>query len=384
MVDEARLRAFGGVIVRLQQRHDLTRDEARAAFNQIWRNEQPDLQQGAFIAALHSKGETRDEILGAADSHNDDWSRHVPGQVSAPEPHLGIVGVGMDTLKTVNVSSGAAIIAAACGIYIHKIGAPGMTGVSGSAETFALLGVDADVDHAVACQATAQCRLGFTSVVGRAAQASGIFRVLSQLRCGTSVHIAGPMGFHSGERHKIIGVPRPDLVPLVCGAMQALGYRRALVPCGGALEFPGRYMDEFSTVGPTIVAELHEDGRISEYELGPEEAGLVCGRYQDVAAAPSAHENVRAVARVLAGLDRGPLLDLLALNAAACLKLMGKVDRWDDGVARARAAVVEGGALEQLRALITAQNADPVSGLARLDAFIDGTPLGVPFGASVQ
>jgi anthranilate phosphoribosyltransferase len=375
MADEARLRAFGGLIVRLQQRQDLTRDEARAAFNQIWRNQQPDLQQGAFIAALHSKGETRDEILGVADSHNDDWSQHVPGQVSAPEPHLGLVGVGLDTLKTVNVSSGAAIIAAACGVYIHKIGAPGMTGVSGSAEAFAMLGVDADVDHAVACRASEQCRLGFTSVVGRAAQASGAFRVLSQLRCGTSVHLAGPMGFHSGERHKILGVPRPDLVPLVCGAMKELGYHRALVPCGGAAAVPGRYMDEFSTVGPTVVAELHADGGITEYELRPEDAGLDGGCYQDVAAARSAEENVRAVARVLAGLDRGPVLDLLALNAAACLKLMGKVDRWADGVARARAAVVEGAALQQLRTLIVAQNADPVSGLARLDAFIDGAPL---------
>ncbi len=374
MADEARLRAFGGLIIRLQQRQDLTRDETRAAFNEIWRNQQPDLQQGAFIAALHSKGETRDEILGVADSHNDDWSRHVPGQVGAPEPHLGIVGVGLDTLKTVNVSSGAAIIAAACGVFIHKIAAPGMTGVSGSAETFAMLGVDPDVEHATACRATEQSRLGFTSVVGRAAQATGVFRVASQMRCGTSLHLAGPMGFHSGERHKIIGVPRPELAPLICGAMQELGYRRALVPCGGATELPGRYMDEFSTLGTTVVAELHEDGRITQYEMRPEDAGLTPGRYQDVAAARTAEENVRAVARALAGLDRGPVLDLLALNAAACLKLMDKVDRWDDGVAQARSAVLEGAALEQLRSLIVAQNADPVSGLARLNALLDGAP----------
>src|SRR5438093_11887920 len=103
MHDEARLRAFGGLIVRLQHRQNLTRDEARSAYNEIWRNEQPELQQGAFIAALQSKGETLDEILGVADSHNDDWSQHVPGRVAAPEPHLGIVGVGMATLKTVNV-----------------------------------------------------------------------------------------------------------------------------------------------------------------------------------------------------------------------------------------------------------------------------------------
>jgi anthranilate phosphoribosyltransferase len=370
--DEAALRAFGGLIVRLQHRENLTRDEARRAYNQIWRDEQPELQQGAFIAALHAKGETLDEILGVADSHNDDWQAHLPERIAAAEPHMGIVGVGLDSLKTVNVSSGAAIIAAACGVYVHKIAAPGMTGVSGSAETFALLGVDPDVDHGVSCRATETCRLGFTSVVGRAAQAGGTFRVLSQLRCGTSVHIAGPMGFHSGERHKIIGVPNPALLPLVSEGMKQLGYRRALVPCGGSAEHPGRYMDEFSSIGPTLVAELHDDGQITEYELRPEDAGLAPGRYEDVAAGRTAAENVRAIALTLAEPKAGPVLDLLAINAAACLKLMGKVDRWADGVERARAAVLDGSAMEQLRSLIRAQNRDPQSGLDRLDACIKG------------
>ena len=372
MHDEASLRSFGGFIVRLQHRDNLTRDEARQAYNQIWRNEQPELQQGAFIAALQCKGETLDEILGVADSHNDDWQEHLPARISAPEPHLGIVGVGMDTLKTVNVSSGAAIIAAACGVYVHKIAAPGMTGVSGSAETFATLGVDPDVDHAVSCRATEACRLGFTSVVGRAAQSGGTFRVLSQLRCGTSVHIAGPMGFHSGERHKIIGVPRPDLVSLVVEGLKQLGYLRAFVPCGGSVEYPGRYMDEFSTIGPTSVAELHEDGRVTQFELRPEDAGITTGRYADIAAARTANQNIRVIARALADPAPGPVLDLLALNAAACLMLMGKVDRWDAGVERARAAVLDGSALAQLELLIRTQNRDPEAGLARLKACIDG------------
>jgi len=370
MHDEAALRSFGALIVRLQRRESLTREETRAAYSQIWRNSQPELQQGAFIAALQGKGETLDEILGVADSQNDDWSKNAPGRISAPEPHLGVVGVGMDTLKTVNVSSGAAIIAAACGLYVHKIAAPGMTGVSGSAETFAMLGVDPDVDHALSCKATEACRLGYTSVVGRAAQATGLFRVLSQLRCGTSVHIAGPMGFHSGERHKIIGVPRPELIPLVSEGMKQLGYRRAFVPCGGSNEYPDRYMDEFSNIGPTQVAELHEDGRVTRFELRPEDAGIAPGRYADVAAASTPEENVRILARTLAGQQQGAVLDLLALNAAACLKLMGKVDSWADGVARAREAVIDGRALEQLRSLIKTQNRDPIAGLAQLDSFI--------------
>lgn len=372
MMEEGKLRAFGGLIVRLQMKGDLSREETRDAYQQIWRGEQPELHQGAFIAALRAKGETLDEILGVTDSHNDEWSRHIHDQVRAEEPHLGIVGVGMDTLKTVNVSSGAAVIAAACGVTVHKVGAPGMTGVSGSADVFALLGLDPDVEVSAAYRAAEQTRLGFTSAVGRALHRTGIFRVLSQMRCGTTIHVGGPLGFHSGERHKIIGVPEPKMTRMVVEAMKQLGYHRALAPCGGSTEHAGRFMDELSTVGPSHVAELHDDGTITEYDVRPEDAGIPSARYEDIAAAPTREENVHLLGRVLAGRQGGAVADLLALNAAACLKLMGKVTTLGDGVAKAREALSSGAALEQLRAAIRAQNADPAAGLARLDAVLAG------------
>jgi anthranilate phosphoribosyltransferase len=370
MIDEGKLRAFGALIVRLQKREGLTRDETREAYGQIWRNEQPELQQGAFIAALRCKGESPDEILGVAESYNEMWRSYFPDVVKAPEPHLGIVGVGMDSLKTVNVSSGAAIVAAACGVYIHKIAAPGMTGISGSAETFAMMGMDPDVEPSVAFRSTERSRLGYTSVVGAAQHRTGNFRVLGQLRCGTSVHIGGPMGFHSGERHKIIGVPDPALCGMVCAGMKLLGYKRALVPCGGSREFPGRYLDELSNLGTTKIAELHEDGSISEYEITPEDAGLVAARYEDVAAAKTPEANVRIVARVIANQTHGPVADLIALNAASCLLIMGKVPDLRTGVSRAREAIGSGAALAQIRDAIRSQNPDPAAGLARLDALL--------------
>jgi anthranilate phosphoribosyltransferase len=180
------------------------------------------------------------------------------------------------------------------------------------------------------------------------------------------------MGFHSGERHKIIGVPHPSQVPVVAEAMKQLGYKRALVPCGGSDEHPDRFMDEFSTLGATHVAELHDDGRIEVYDVRPEDAGLTTGRYADVAPAKTTVENIRIVARVLAGADLPRVRDLLALNAAACMKLMGKASSLAEGAEKATAAVRSGAALEQLRALIRAQNRDPAAGLAQLDALIEG------------
>lgn len=372
MFDEDKLRAFGRLVVRLEQRGALSQEETREAFRQIWQNEQPELHQGAFIAALKTKGETRDELIGVAQSFHDEWTRHFPHEVHAPEPHLGFCGVGMDSLKTVNITSGAAVIAAACGVYVHKVGAPALTGVSGSADAFARWGVDADVPGDANVKVTERVRLGFTSLVGRAFARSGIARVVSQLRIGTSFHIAGPMAVHVGERHKIVGVPAPGLVNLCCEVMRGLGYARAMVVCGSAREHPGGYLDELSTLGATEIAELTEDGSIHEFRLTPDEAGLPVARYADIAAAATPEENARIVARVLAGKQAGPLLDILALNAAACLRLMGKVDELGDGVKRAREAVQEGRALAQLRALIEAQNADPKAGLATLDALIAG------------
>lgn len=372
MVDEGKLRAFGALIVRLQQGGHLTRAEAREAFRQIWRNEVTELSQGAFISALRCRGESLDEIIGVAESHNEEWNMHLAATLQAPEPVLGIVGVGMDSLKTVNVSSGAAVIAAACGVYVHKVGAPGMTGVSGSAQVFALLGVDADGSYEDALRAVRECRLGFTSVVGQAMHQTGIFRVLSQLRCGTTVHIAGPMGFHGGERHKIIGVPHPSQVRMLCEGMKQLGYARALVPCGGSDEHHGKYLDEFSTIGSTRVAELHADGAITEYEIRPEDAGITRARYEDIAAAATMEDNIRIVARVLAGRQGGPVLDLLALNAASCLLLMDKVESLADGVIQAREAVTSGRALAQLQTLIRTQNRDPEAGLKQLEAMVGG------------
>lgn len=370
MFDEDKLRAFGRLVVKLQQREDLTKEETLDAYRQIWRNEQPELQQGAFIAALKCKGETRDELVGVAEAFGEEWARYFPHKVNAPEPHLGICGVGMDSLKTINISSGASVIAAACGVYVYKVSAPALTGVSGGADAFALWGVDIDVPGEESVRSTEQCRLGTTSLVSRAMMASGIARIVSQIRIGTSFHISGPMAVHIGESHKVMGVPHPSMTRLCAEVMKGIGYKTAIVPCGASSEHPGKYLDELSNVGVSHVAELHEDGSITEYELTPGDVALPEAKYQTIASTQSREENARIVARTLANKGPKEVLDVLALNAAACLKVMGKVSSLVDGVKQARAAVEDGRAIAQLRSLIETQNPDPKAGLAKLDALI--------------
>jgi anthranilate phosphoribosyltransferase len=370
MIDETKLRAFGQLITRLQARQDLSRAEVHDAYQQIFLNQQPDLHQGAFIAALRAKGETKEEMSGVSEAFTEEWARHFPHQVRAPEPHVGLVGIGMDSLKTVNITSGAAVIAAACGVYVHKVAGPALTGVSGSADAFVLWGVDANVPGEAQVRSTEACRLGFTSIVSRTVMASGFARVLGQIRMGTSIHVGGPVAVHSGERHKVMGANHPSQIDMVCEVMRDLGYRSGFVPCGEAEGHPGRYMDELSISGQSHVGELLPDGTIRRYTVRPADVGLREVPYEAVATRATPEENARAVARALAVKDQGPIADILILNAASCLKVMGKAQTLAEGVARAQRALAEGRAIAQLRALIETQNADPRSGLAKLAALL--------------
>ncbi|MEZ4465841.1 MAG: hypothetical protein R3F60_16130 [bacterium] len=364
-MDEQALRAFGAYIIRLQSGENLSRDEAHDAYGQIFQNRQPELQQGALVAAHACVPPDVEALVGITQAHNDEWSRCIPHTIDLGRPHLGIVGVGMDSLKSFNVSSAAAIVASACGVPVHKVGAPGMTGPSGSADAFALWGVDLGCPIEVAYKGVAQLGLGFTSPVSPALRHMGIGRVLSQLRCKTMIHLAGPLGFHSGERHKIIGVPAPPFTGLMVEAMRRLGYVAGMAPCGMAAEAPGRFMDEFSNVGPTQVAWLH-DGEVEHLTLTPADFGVDQARIADIAAGEDAPANARIGARAIAGLTPGPLEDLLVINAAACLRVMGAATSWQDGARQARQAIHQGRAIKQLEALVVRQGGNPEAAMARL------------------
>ena len=368
-MNEQALRAFGALIVKLQSGASLSRAETRSAYQQIFRNEQPDLQQGALIAAHVCAPPSVESLVGLTEAHNDEWDRCVPAMPPLGKPHLGIVGVGLDGLKSFNVSSAAAVVAAACGVPVHKVGAPGMTGVSGSADAYALWGVQPDAPVEAAYEALPQINLGFTTPVSPRLRHMGIGRVLSQMRCKTMIHLAGPLGFHSGERHKIIGVPAPPVGELIIAAMQQLGYTRGLAPCGTCPDEPGKFMDEFSNLGPTIVSELI-DGVITQYTVTPEMFGVRAAAYAEIAAAPTREGNARVGAQTIAGKRPGAYEDLLAINAAACLHVMGACDDWADGTQKARAAIHSGAAWATLEGLIDLQSADPKAGRAQLNAYL--------------
>ncbi|MCK4325424.1 anthranilate phosphoribosyltransferase, partial [bacterium] len=144
MSHEHRIKEFGSKIYGLMRGKDLTRQETKSLFSQILLNEQPDIQQGGFLAALTAKGETPEEIAGAWEAIYELDTAKI--KIRAPQPSVENCGTGMDELKTLNISTAAAIIAAAGGVHMAKHGARAITSKCGAVDILERLGVDVECD----------------------------------------------------------------------------------------------------------------------------------------------------------------------------------------------------------------------------------------------
>lgn len=368
--DEMALRQFGQQIGRLLMGESLTREETYQAYKAILNNEQPDLQQGAFMAALHGKHANPAELAGVWQAFQEVDINHQT--ITTPEPFVEIAGTGADSLKTLNISTGAAIIAAAAGAYVAKKGAPAITGKAGTADTFAALGIETMAPLSQVARSVETIGLGFAHAFS--AHSAKLGRILSQIRFPSSINIVGPLTNGFNAKRQVLGVFMPPLTGLVAALAKEIGFERVLVPCGHSAEHPDRFIDEYSNIGPTSVTELKADGSIHNYILTPADLGLKQYRYEDIATGDDAVANAKMIADVLSGRDQGAKRDVLCLNAGAVLYLADKAKDIRDGYDKALAAVESGKGLEKLRQLILTQNADPAAGLATLEKLI-GSPV---------
>ena len=266
---------FGSRIQRLINKEDLDRDTLRKMFTQVLEGEQPELQQGAFLAALAAKGETPEEIAGAWEAIREIDTIKVEPKVDGPI--LDNCGTGMDPLKTFNISTTASILAAAGGVVLARHGARSITSKCGTVDVAEALGVDVEAGVEVAKKSVEQCGLGLFNGMSPLVHPKGLFRILSQIRFGTTLNIAGslasPIMPHLGVR----GVFSPEMVDRVAEVMREIGYKEAYVFHG--LKDDGQpAMDEISNLGPTIFCRLNERGQLEKFILEPE--GIGCGKSQ--------------------------------------------------------------------------------------------------------
>jgi len=364
---EDRWRRFGAIVVRLTRGENISREEARECWRQVCEEEQSDLQQGAFIGALKAKPETPEEVAGTFEALYEFDTLKV--EVKTPEPLIDNCGTGADTLKTLNISTGAAIISASLGLYVVRHAARAISSNCGAIDVIEALGVNVESVPEVPRKSLENAGICAWNAFLPKVHPKTLARVLSQIRFGSTINLVGPLLNPTRPAYKVMGVPTLDMVEIEAKTLQALGFKRAFV-MHGLDDETKKGMDEISTLGTTHAVEFREDGSIRKHTLTPEEFGIKRARFEDIASSRDVKQDALALLRVLAGKDTGPRCDIVCLNAAPLLYITGKASTLKEGLRMAREAVASGKALAKLRDWVSWQNEKPGDGLPTLEKML--------------
>lgn len=324
---------------RLTLREDLSRVEMEALFGALMDGQVSDPLKAALLVALRMKGESPAEIAGAAAAMR---SRVVP----VPHSRADVVdtcGTGGDGRGTFNISTAAALVAAAGGVAVAKHGNRSISSRSGSADVLGALGVDVGVSPAVSGRALDEIGIAFLFAPLFHPAMKEVMGVRRELGLRTVFNVLGPLTNPAGARRQLMGVYAAELVPIVARVLAELGSEHALVVHGAD------GLDEITTTGATTVGEVR-GGEVTVYTLEPEEVGVARAALADLAGGEPDH-NAALMRGVLAG-EAGPLADVTALNAGAALYVGGAVADLGAGVARAREVLASGAAREKLAQLV--------------------------------
>jgi anthranilate phosphoribosyltransferase len=348
MTSESQLREFGRLICSVAAGNLMTRETTTEAYRQIILNEQPELQQGAFLMAHIARGPSAEELSGAWDALDRYDTAKIRTQLTGPV--CDIVGTGSDSLKTINCSTPAALIAAACGLTIAKKGARLVTGVSGASDIFEIFGIDLNAPLAKAEECLT--RYGICYLPGEAFLTSGWARLIQSMRFTSAFNIIGPLTRPCEQTNCIvIGAYAPKVCDQLIAVLKEIGMPAALAPYGMAKGFDAAQgMDEFSLAGPTRVVELRHSG-IETYEVVPEDFGLKTTDFKKIASRLTAQENAEVIEEVLKGQYDLPEADFFCMNAAAALYISDMAVSYAHGVDLAKEALASGKAHEKLERL---------------------------------
>ncbi|HNX48335.1 MAG TPA: anthranilate phosphoribosyltransferase [Methanomassiliicoccales archaeon] len=359
------LREFGASVDALIRGEHIGRQRARDMFREVLLDQQPDLQQGAFLAALTSSKPTPEEIAGS-------WEAifEIDTLKARPEVDGYLVencGTGMDRIKTFNVSTLASVVAAAGGVYMAKHGARAITSKCGIVDMAETLGVDVECDVSVVKRSVEVAGIGLFNGMSAKVHPQALYRILSQIRFGTILNVAGSLANPASPEIGVRGVYSKELVMPLAKTMREMGYRKGIVAHG--LDGSGeRGMDELSTLGRSIIAEFHEDGEVSSYEISPKQMGLAIGEERDILSTLDRDTEALRFIRVLMGIERGSRRDMVALNTAPILYLNGNASSLENGVVKALDILESGKGYEKLKDWVRAQNSeDPQLKIERLE-----------------
>lgn len=322
--------------------HSLSESEAEAAFEIIMSGNATPSQMGAFLMALRVRGETVDEITGAARI-----MRAKALAIEAPPGTIDTVGTGGDASGTFNISTATALVVAGCGVPVGKHGNRAFSSKSGAADVLAALGVNLDCDMTVVRRCLWEVGICFLMAPRHHSAMRHVGPTRVELATRTIFNLLGPLSNPAGARRILVGVFAPQWVVPMAEVLGRLGAERAWVVHGSGV-------DEITTAGATAVAEF-KDGRVRQFEITPEEVGLQRVSLDALRGGEPQHN--AALMRDLLGGGKGPLRDIVLLNAAAALVVAGRAAELRDGMALAAEAIDSGAATRVLDRLIAETNA---------------------------
>jgi anthranilate phosphoribosyltransferase len=327
------------LLLKLTRHEDLTADEAAAAMDLVMTGQATPAQLAGLLVGLSMKGERPQEIVGLARTmraHSVKLSRTFPDVFDT-------CGTGGDRAGTINVSSAAALVMAACGVRVAKHGNRSVSSRCGSADVLEALGVTIAPGPAVVERSLDETGIAFLFAPSFHPSMKHAGPTRRELGLRTAFNLLGPLTNPVGPRRQIVGVPRPELTELVARALLMLGSERVWVVHGAD------GLDEISTTGYTKVSE-GLDGHVRTFHVHPGDFGLKRETLASLAGADAAH-NAEAIRRLLDG-ERGAMRDIVALNAGAGLFVSGQAASVREGIDAASAALDSGAAARVLERLV--------------------------------
>ncbi len=334
------------VLGRLAAGHSMSEAQAEEVFDVIMSGDATPAQIGGLLMALRVRGETVEEITGAARV-----MRAKALQVDAPPGAIDTCGTGGDGSGTYNISTAAAFVVAACGVPVAKHGNRALSSKSGSADVLGALGVKVDADMVLVRECLWAINLGFLMAPRHHNAMRHVGPARVELGTRTIFNLLGPLANPAGARLQVMGVFTDRWAQPLAEVLGRLGAERAWVVHGSD------GLDELTTTGPSLVAEWR-DGKVTTFEVTPEAAGLPRARPEDLKGGDAA-VNATALTALLDGAP-GAYRDIVLLNAAAALVVAGKAADLKAGVRAAADAVDSRRAQAVLQTMVAITNRESV------------------------
>jgi anthranilate phosphoribosyltransferase len=322
----------------LVQGIDLSEKEMADCMNEIMEGKATDAQIGAFLTALRVKGETVDEITGAARI-----MREKAITIKAPENTLDTCGTGGDMAGTFNISTTTAIVVAACGVPVAKHGNRSVSSRSGSADVLEALGVKIDLPPEKVERCLSETGFGFLFAPLFHPAMKYAIGPRREMGIRTIFNILGPITNPAGARRQVLGVFASSLTETLSRVLGNLGADDAMVLHGED------GLDEITITNGTKYSRF-KDGKVENSYLSPEDFGINRAELSEITGGDK-EKNAEITLSILKG-EKGPKLDTVLMNSAAALLVSGRVDDLKDGFSMAANAVSSGRALDKLKEII--------------------------------